>query len=86
MNKDTNPKILFDESAKSFILDALGYGIDKKGFVVDEKGIKVKSNRGLFVHEKNFAGVRKDKKTKKNVFYTTDLVSLIDLIDDEDIK
>ena len=74
--------IQFDESAKKFILESLGYTINEKGFIVDNEGKSVKSNKGFFVHEKDFAGVKKDKKTGKDIFYTTDLSSLIDITEE----
>lgn len=75
--------IQFDESAKKFILESLGYTINEKGFIIDSNGKNVKSNRGFFVHEHDFAGVKKDKKTGKDIFYTTDLSSLIELTEDK---
>lgn len=75
--------IKFEDSAKKEILLTLGYTVDKKGFLIDNSGERVRSNTGKVVHEADFAGIRKDSKTKKYIIYTSDLSSLIKLTDKE---
>jgi hypothetical protein len=71
--------ILFDESAKEFILSAFDKDIDESGFIVEKNnpGQRVLAQDGQEVEAKDFAGIKKGSE----VFIKSDLISLIKLSD-----
>ena len=71
--------ILFDNSAKPFILDAFDKTINEEGVIV-EKGNpdqRVFSVDGEEIEEKNFAGIKKGSE----IFIKSDIISLMRLCD-----
>ena len=74
------PLITFDESAKPFILDALGMEVNKKGYIIDKKNKEYVYAKVGHKKEKvllsEFAGIVKDYGIIKG-----DIFSLIDYAD-----
>ena len=68
-------RITFDDSARSFVLDAFGKA-EHEGFVVEKKkpDQKVLTPRGDDIPLKDFAGVRQGSV----IFVKSDIVSLIE--------
>lgn len=73
-------KILFDKSAKKFILNAFDKAIDKEGFVVEKSdpSQRVLTRDAQEVEINRFAGIRKGSE----IFIRSDLCSLMQLCDD----
>ena len=70
-------KITFTESAKEFILDALGMKINDKGYIIDTKTKdKIVTRLGEYVKIEEFGGFHKDFGIIKS-----DLNSIIEFAD-----
>jgi hypothetical protein len=69
-------RIIFDDSARDFVLDAFGKSV-KNGFIVEKStpAVRVITPRGEEIPLDEFAGVRKGSV----VFVKSDIVSLVEI-------
>ena len=72
----TNNTLVFHESAKEFMLKALGKGVDEEGYIVElaDKEQRVMAQDGGEIHITEFAGVRPGSQ----VFVKSDIASLVE--------
>lgn len=79
VNQDQT-KIIFDESAKNFILDTFDKSTDAEGFLIEKANPsqRVLTKDAQEIKKDQFAGIRKGSE----IFIKSDLPSLIQLIDD----
>jgi hypothetical protein len=71
--------IVFDKSARSFVLEAFDKTTDDEGYIVEKNTTnRVIATDGTNVKEDRFAGIRKGSE----VYIKSDLISLIELCDD----
>lgn len=69
------PAIIFDDSARLFILEAFGKTVDCNDFIVEKNNYeRVLTPRGEDIPLSEFAGVRKGSA----VFMKSDIVSLVE--------
>lgn len=71
--------LIFDKSAKQFILSAFDKAVDESGFIIEKSdpSQRVLAQDGQEVEEKDFAGIKKGSE----VFIKSDIISLIKLSD-----
>lgn len=71
--------IVFEKSAKEFLLTALNKGTDAEGFIVDktDDDKRVPSLDGTYITADDFAGVVKGSE----IYVKSDIVSLIEVSD-----
>lgn len=69
-------KIIFNSSAKDFVLGAFDKTIDSLGYIVESDNTlqKVKTKDGQDIKEDQFAGIRKGSE----IYMKSDILSLID--------
>jgi hypothetical protein len=71
--------VVFDDSAKSFVLEAFGKKVNESGYIVEHASPnrEIIAQDGTHVRVNRFAGVRKGSE----VYIKSDLISLIELCD-----
>lgn len=52
-------RIIYDESAIEFILDALGYSINDEGYVLNKEKELIESRDGEFIHKNEISAIYK---------------------------
>jgi len=83
MERVLRNRITFDDSAKGFILECFGKGVDSQGYIVDRRDweTKVKDAFGNEIHISEFGGIAKGSEEGTKVFFKSDLSSMLYLID-----
>jgi len=71
--------IVFEKSAREFLLSALNKGVDTEGFIVDKANDdkRVPSLDGTYITSDDFAGIVKGSE----IYVKSDIVSLIEVSD-----
>ncbi len=79
-NSDSNVRLVFDASARDFVLEAFGKSVDSEGYIVekDNPSQRVVTIDGQEIKKDMFAGVRKGSE----IYIKSDIVSLIEMCDD----
>lgn len=79
MNND-DARLVFDESARDFVLQAFGKTVDDSGYIVEAGNTskRVQTIDGQEIKKEQFAGVRKGSE----IYIKSDITSLIDMCDD----
>ena len=74
-------KLLFDESATEFVLEAFGKGIDKEGYLIDTKtNQRVLTPDGEQILKEDFGGIAKNK-SGVTIFIKNDVHSLMKFVE-----